>query len=149
MKTYFNEKGHLTDEAFYDLIYGEPDAADRLLMADHLSYCNECIDRYMDFMTDDTLLTPMSSVEVSVMGKIQKDFRRQMFRKYATAMVAGFLAMLLWTGGIFNIGLQKVEAVHGNTKPPVMWDFGKELNYKLDSFFYDINHWKGVFNDGK
>ena len=58
----FHTDGHLTDEALAALIRdGRPDELSRLEIAEHLSFCDVCLQRYTDLLSGTTLLEPERS----------------------------------------------------------------------------------------
>ena len=59
---YFRPDGHLTDEALAALVRSEPlDELVRLELAEHLAYCDDCLQRYTDLLAEDALLSPARS----------------------------------------------------------------------------------------
>ena len=66
----FDAEGHLTDEGLYALKDGTLDDLGALEAAEHLSYCDKCMDRYTALLTADALETPPRSVQGAVMGTI-------------------------------------------------------------------------------
>ena len=54
----FHENGCLTDEGLQALVNGELDELGRLEAAEHLSYCNRCLDRYTALLTGDVIEQP-------------------------------------------------------------------------------------------
>ena len=63
----FRYDGHLTDEALAALVTGESlDETARLEMAEHLAFCDLCLQRYTDALTGTELLTPEHSCRESL-----------------------------------------------------------------------------------
>ena len=54
----FREDGHLTDEGLRALIAGELDEMGRLETAEHLDFCDQCVERYSELLTEEVELTP-------------------------------------------------------------------------------------------
>ena len=55
----FDRHGHLTDQALEALTGGAPlDELHRLEIAEHLAFCDRCLQRYTERLTDETLLAP-------------------------------------------------------------------------------------------
>ncbi len=54
----FDKNGCLSDEGLHALTAGRLDELGRLETAEHLSYCDKCIDRYTALLTADALETP-------------------------------------------------------------------------------------------
>ena len=58
----FRPDGHLTDEALAALARQDPLAElDRLELAEHLAYCDQCLQRYTELLSAGTLLAPEHS----------------------------------------------------------------------------------------
>ena len=64
----FREDGCMTDAGFRAMMDGQLDELGRLEAAEHLSYCDQCMDRYTALLTADALETPPRSVQGAVMG---------------------------------------------------------------------------------
>ena len=84
----FREDGCMTDAGFRAMMDGQLDELGRLEAAEHLSYCDQCMDRYTALLTADALETPPKSMQGAVMGTI-----------WAVAGVAAVLALTLWRSG--------------------------------------------------
>ena len=66
----FDKNGCLTDEGLQALQAGGLDELGRLETAEHLSYCDKCMDRYTALLTADALETPPHSAHKAVMAAI-------------------------------------------------------------------------------
>lgn len=108
----FDRKGCLTDEGLQALMNGELDELGRLEAADHLAYCDRCIDRYTALLSKDRLQTPEQSVVSPVMKSLWVRIMRNTLGRAAVAGVAAVLALTLWGSG----GLQK--AVNSRNQIP-------------------------------
>lgn len=51
----FDDNGHITAQGFSLLLHGEPDTLSRLELAEHLSFCDECCQKYADLMETEPL----------------------------------------------------------------------------------------------
>lgn len=102
MQDLFNNDGHLTDYALKSIIKDNLDEISRLEIAEHLSFCDECIVRYTDLLSDDTLMIPLESAAPTVMQKIKKTAAVIFFNKYVTMTIAASIAMVLWITGAFT-----------------------------------------------
>lgn len=94
----FDQNGHLRDQAIAALVSGdELDALTRLEIAEHLSYCDFCLQRYTDALTGNLLLTPEVSCRHTIWRKIRERTVRILTSRYATAAAAMALALtLVW-----------------------------------------------------
>lgn len=107
----FHNNGHLTDEALKAMIDGaELDELARLEIAEHLSFCDECVLRYTDLLTDDALLQPPHSAAPGVLERIKKRARMIFFNKYTSMAACALLALTLWMTGVFSLELPKEGA---------------------------------------
>ena len=66
----FDKNGCLTDEGLQALQAGGLDELGRLETAEHLSYCDKCMDRYTALLTADALETPAHSAHKAVVAAI-------------------------------------------------------------------------------
>ena len=82
----FDKNGCLTDEGLQALQAGGLDELGRLETAEHLSYCDKCMDRYTALLTADALETPPHSAHKAVMAAI---WVRLMQNTWGRAAVAG------------------------------------------------------------
>ena len=95
----FDPAGHLTDPALLALARNEDtlDALSRLEMAEHLSYCDRCLQRYTQLLAQDALLTPGHSCRESLWRRIRARTMGILTSRYATAAAAVALALtVLW-----------------------------------------------------
>ena len=60
----FREDGCMTDAGFRAMMDGQLDELGRLEAAEHLSYCDQCMDRYTALLTADALETPPRTCRV-------------------------------------------------------------------------------------
>ena len=66
----FDAKGCLSEEGLQALVGGQLDETQRLEAAEHLAYCDRCMDRYTALLTDDVLEQPPRSARGAVMDTI-------------------------------------------------------------------------------
>ena len=94
----FGPDGHLTDEALSALAGGgELEELARLELAEHLAYCDDCLQRYTDLLADASLLIPAHSCQESLWNRIRMRTMRLVASRYATAAAAVALALtVLW-----------------------------------------------------
>ena len=94
----FREDGCLTDEGLQALRNGQLDELERLEAAEHLSYCDKCMDRYTALLTADVLETPPRRVHGTIMTTIWVRLMQSTYGRVAVAGVAAVLALSLWPG---------------------------------------------------
>ncbi|MDO4315471.1 MAG: hypothetical protein Q4C45_06810 [Oscillospiraceae bacterium] len=97
----FRDDGHLTDEALSALARGdELDELGRLEAAEHLAFCDLCLQRYTDLLDGAALLTPERSCRESLWRRIRQRTVRLLTSRYATAATAVALALtVVWGSG--------------------------------------------------
>ena len=61
----FREDGCMTDAGFRAMMDGQLDELGRLEAAEHLSYCDQCMDRYTALLTADALEKPLNALHVA------------------------------------------------------------------------------------
>ena len=77
----------------------ELDELGRLEAAEHLSYCDKCMDRYTALLTADVLEEPPRSARGAVMGTIWVRLMQNTWGRAAVAAVAAVLALTMWRTG--------------------------------------------------
>ena len=94
----FRADGHLTDEALLALIRQEEQSElERLEIAEHLAFCDACLQRYTELLAESPLLTPVSSCRQSLWQHLRARAARLLVSRYATAAAAVALALtVLW-----------------------------------------------------
>ena len=95
----FREDGCMTDAGFQAMMDGQLDELGRLEAAEHLSYCDQCMDRYTALLTADALEKPPRSMQGAVMGTIWARLMQNTYGRAAVAGVAAVLALTLWRSG--------------------------------------------------
>lgn len=98
----FDENGCLTDEGLQALTKGQLDEMGRLEAAEHLSYCDKCMDRYTALLTADVLETPPHSAHKAVMATIWVRLMQNTWGRTAVAAVAAVLALTMWRSGMLD-----------------------------------------------
>ena len=82
----FRHDGHLTDGALAALVAREPlDETARLEIAEHLAYCDLCLQRYTDALAGTELLTPERSCQENLWRRIRARAARLFLNRYAAA----------------------------------------------------------------
>lgn len=117
----FDENGHLTDDTLRAFaasthIQGEEGEDGiaftelaRLEIAEHLSFCDQCILRYTEFLCDDQMAAPSDLVTPSVMKKLEKEQRGRYVQKWLSMTMAASFAILFWVAGIFSPNLGELD----------------------------------------
>lgn len=95
----FREDGCLTDEGLLAVTKDGLDELGRLETAEHLSYCDRCMDRYTALLTADALETPPKPLRGAVMSNIWVRLMQNTYGRVAVASVAAVLALTMWKTG--------------------------------------------------
>ena len=132
----FREDGHLTAAALRLLAENHPmDELHRLEIAEHLAFCDLCLQRYTGLLSRGELLTPVRSCRESLQRRIRLRALNLLTSRYATAAAAVALALtVVW--GSRDVQMPLPPAV---TEEPV-WaetcgDALDEARARFDNFF--------------
>ena len=130
----FDKNGCLTDEGLQALQAGGLDELGRLETAEHLSYCDKCMDRYTALLTADALETPPHSAHKAVMAAIWVRLMQNTWGRAAVATVAAVLALTMWRTGtleqILHTGQQLNTWLPQTTQQTEPELLGKPVNDK-------------------
>lgn len=132
----FRHDGHLTDNAVAALAAGEPlDETARLEMAEHLAYCDLCLQRYTDALAGAPLLTPERSCRESLWRRVRARTVRIFTSRYAAAAAGVVLALtLVWGSGYGSVRLPELPEDR-----PTVSDGLRKWNESLDSAMSGLN----------
>ena len=98
----FCEDGHLSDAGLQALLDGRLDELGRLEAAEHLGFCQPCLERYTALLTGDALREPGADLAPTVAWRLRQKSLRVNLRRYAAAAAAAAVALTLWGSGIFH-----------------------------------------------
>ena len=105
----FHPDGHLTDDALRELIAMGTDELGRLELAEHLAYCDLCLQRYTGALAGAPLLTPERSCRESLWRHIRARTVQIFTSRYAAAVAGVVLALtLVWGSGYRSIRLPEM-----------------------------------------
>ncbi len=151
----FTKSGHLTNFALRQLVEGQMDELGRLEAAEHLAYCDACLDRYTRLLTDDVLLEAPDLLREGILAKIRRRARQLWMNKYFSAALAACIAMIMWVTGVFNTIAfrpdgQRLENLSGATHSfsEMARDFSGNVSENLSRFLNSIDL-RGVFANEK
>lgn len=132
----FRHDGHLTDEAFSALVTGAPlDETARLELAEHLAYCDLCLQRYTGAMAGAPLLVPERSCQESLWRRIRARTVQMFTSRYAAAVAGVVLALtLVWGSGYGSFRLPDLPEDR-----PTVSDRLRKWNESLDSAMSGVN----------
>ena len=132
----FRHDGHLTDGALAALVAREPlDETDRLEIAEHLAYCDLCLQRYTGALAGAPLLTPERSCRESLWRRIRARTIQIFTSRYAAAVAGVVLALtLVWGSGYGSIRLPELPEDR-----PTVSDGLRKWNESLDNAMSGVN----------
>ena len=132
----FRHDGHLTDGALTALVAGESlDETARLEIAEHLAYCDLCLQRYTDALAGAPLLTPEHSCRESLWRRIRARTIQIFTSRYAAAAAGVVLALtLVWGSGYGSIRLPELPEDR-----PTVSDGLRKWNESLDNAMSGVN----------
>ena len=132
----FDPAGHLTDGALLALAHEEvPDELARLEMAEHLAYCDRCLQRYTALLADAPLLVPAHSCRESLWRRIRARTIQIFTSRYAAAVAGVVLALtLVWGSGYGSIRLPELPEDR-----PTVSDGLRKWNESLDNAMSGVN----------
>ncbi len=108
MTEHFNQDGHILPDALRMLALGaDSDELTRLELAEHLSFCDRCLDAYMACLDDSLLIDPPESQAQTIIARAKQKARILFFNRYTRVAVAACLAITLWATGVFSTEFAK------------------------------------------
>ena len=159
----FDADGHLVDAALMALIHSSDDAEDavvfdelqRLEIAEHLSFCDHCVLRYTELLTDNRLLAPSDLVVPAVMKALEKEERQRYFSKWVSMVMAAGFAIFFWIAGVFSPNFADMDAgfltgiVEGATTfSRQTVEISTEITDSMGNWVEKLN-WRGELSHGK
>ena len=101
----FDERGHLTGAGLNAMENGSLDELGSLEAAEHLSFCDACLNRYTNWLEamPQALLSPARDIAPQVQNLLRMRSIRVFTNKYVSIAAAVILAFALWNFGVFNI----------------------------------------------
>lgn len=106
----FNREGHITNEGLNTLVSGGLDELQRLEISEHLSFCDACLEAYMQRLEEGPLLTPEKPVKAAVMRCLWKKRLAGGLRRAGMVAAAACMAVGLWQAGSNALNQHRREA---------------------------------------
>ena len=130
----FREDGHLSQAVLTALAKNEPlEDLHRLEIAEHLAWCDLCLQRYTESLSGQELLTPLKSCQESVWRRIRVRTLRILTSRYATAAAAVAVALtVVWGSRDFPVQISLPEGPSWTEVCSTTLDDARE---KFDDFF--------------
>ena len=130
----FDAKGCLSEEGLQALVGGQLDETQRLEAAEHLSYCDKCMDRYTALLTADVLEEPFFGCHPCINTSSLVRLMQNTWGRAAVATVAAVLALTMWRAGtleqILHTGQQLNTWLPQTTQQTEPELLGKPVNDK-------------------
>lgn len=102
MELFDRTSGCLTDEGLQALADGQLNELSRLEAAEHLAFCDACLDRYTALLAGPVIVQPPQDLQKPVWQRIRSQMFRVLTNRYATAAAAVAIAFCLWGSGLFQ-----------------------------------------------
>lgn len=102
MELFDRTSGCLTNEGLQALADGQLDELSRLEAAEHLAFCDACLDRYTALLAGPMIVQPPQDLQKPVWQRIRSQMFRVLTNRYATAAAAVAIAFCLWGSGLFQ-----------------------------------------------
>lgn len=135
----FLENGHLSDAGLAALRDGQLDELARLEAAEHLSFCDACLDRYLA-LAEPVQIQPPEDLTLPVMRRIRQRIARVVMNRYAVAAAAVVLAFGLWGSGVFGRITQKPDWRQDVPDERTHWEISDSLNQMFGAFGNAADH---------
>lgn len=147
----FRHDGHLTEEALLALVRQDPlEELERLEMAEHLAFCDQCLQRYTELLSADVLLTPRQSCREPLLGRIRRRTVRFVTSRYATAAAAVVLALTLLWGELDVSGIGAFGPIRDPDRVPALSErfssWSEHWSGAMDAVFDRLN---GIWHGGQ
>lgn len=102
LRLFDDESGCLTDHALQSLLNGSLEELERLEVAEHLSYCDSCVERYTALLVPQVLEEPPELMKQSILSALRKRAAKLFVDRYFHMAVAASLTLVLWSTGVFS-----------------------------------------------
>lgn len=136
----FREDGHLTEEALRALSLGEDlEELERLELAEHLAFCDLCLERYTALLAGAELLVPERSCQETLWKRIRSRAIRLVVNRYAAAAAAVGLALtVVWGSGSAALPVPRLPEIPREQRYAVSEGF-RQWSLSLDDAMRELN----------
>ncbi len=98
----FYKNGHISEEGFQLLIEQKANEFQRLELSEHLSFCEACMARYLEYLDNmEELEVEIPSVHAMVYKAVQRKAGPK-WKDCMTTVAAACIALFLWSSGVFH-----------------------------------------------
>jgi len=131
----------LTEEALAALAGGqELDELTRLELAEHLAFCDRCLQRYTEALADAELLAPERSCQESLWRRVRARTLHLLTSRYATAAAAVALALtMVWGSARLDIPEKQPLPEERPQAARELREWSKRWNDSLNSAMSGLN----------
>ena len=143
----FRADGHLTGGALAALCAdAELDGLSRLEIAEHLSFCDLCLERYTDALTGTAPAVPVNSCQKRFWHTARLRKLRMTLSRYAAAAAAVALALtMLWRGDAMELSrYEETRAPSAVAESLRSWP--ERCNDTLNQAMSGLGDWIGGFD---
>ena len=102
MNQYFDQENHITQAGIQALVQEDASEAERLMLSEHLSVCDECLLRYTRALSPEKLKEPSQPLLGKILRQVRLRLAARTVNRYVTAGIAACAAIALWIGGAFT-----------------------------------------------
>ena len=136
--TLFDTYGHLTGEALAAWAEGSLCTEQRLLVAEHLAECDDCLLRMTQMAeTGPQVLPPEKDLVTPAVQRVKERRTLEIFRRCGVAAAAAGFAFLLWRFEWFH--MPETELQPQPTRPTSMQLFAARLSDELFAWGADLS----------
>ena len=142
-KMYFCN-GHLTALAFLMLEHDGLDCEEKQLILAHISDCDDCMELYLESLTEDSLLEPSEDLPNRIMNVIQsqqetKKATKTLIIQFTKLGIAVCLTMVIFFSGAFGFTIGSPYHME-YSEPIVQEDFADKEYQEKESIFSSISN---------
>lgn len=136
-KLYFEKDGHLTKKAFEDLELGCIDEIYRLEIAEHLSFCDICTEKYTQFLCGQEWENPGKSMADEITRRVNRENRMIFLKRCARVGFAACFTLLIWIGGFGKLEISTDNLPDFNTE--LRFGFSQEISDSVNNFTQQVS----------
>ena len=117
-----DDRRHCSSETFLLLENGGLTAEERSRILQHLEECVDCMDAYMDSLSEEVLLEPPEGMEQRILQAVSREKRKKKESKvlaiqFVKLAVAVCLTLVMMAGGVFDFASREPRNAVENNAP--------------------------------
>ena len=122
------DDGHLTEQALRRLVGGGLSELERLELAEHLSYCDDCLLRYTALLDGDALLAPSPQCRERLWQRLRRRTLHLVVNRFAAAAAAvAVMLTALWGSGLSSNAVFFAPAAEPSALAETLRDWPQKL----------------------